>query len=74
VEGAVRAALLERGASLSHHHGVGKSAKASLLRARAGPGICEAMARVKQALDPHNVFGVRNGLLLLGEEEEEGKQ
>lgn len=64
VEAAVRGALLECGASLSHHHGVGKCAKAELLRARAGPGVRAAMAAVKAALDPHNVFGARNGLLM----------
>jgi alkyldihydroxyacetonephosphate synthase len=64
VEGAVRSALLGCGASLSHHHGVGKCAKAGLLRERAGPGMRGVMAAVKEALDPHNVFGARNGLLL----------
>ncbi len=59
IERAARAEVLARGGSLSHHHGIGK------LRARFLPEIMSApmlewSRRVKQAVDPENVFGSAN--------------
>lgn len=59
IEAAAREEVLAAGGSLSHHHGVGK------LRQRFVPDVLSPAAeawrlRVKQALDPKNVFGAGN--------------
>lgn len=48
-------AALERGAAISHHHGIGLL-KAPALRASLGPDLMGAFERVKAALDPANVL------------------
>ena len=62
LERAARAEVLAGGGSLSHHHGIGK------LRAQFLPDILSAPAlewqrRIKQAVDPDNVFGSANQAL-----------
>ena len=69
IEAAARDEILLCGGSLSHHHGVGK------LRAPFMPRVCSDNLRrslldVKESFDPHNVFGVQNGLLAPTESEE----
>lgn len=47
--------LLEMGASLSHHHGIGKHRQAWLARAISQPALTGIKA-VKEAVDPKNLF------------------
>ena len=62
IEECARQEILDSGGSLSHHHGVGK------LRA---PFICQifsyehlnTITAIKNAVDPNNIFGARNGVL-----------
>lgn len=51
--------LLEMGASLSHHHGVGKHRQKWLGSAVSSPAVT-AMKAVKHEIDPKNMFGVGN--------------
>lgn len=48
------AAVVEQGACVSHHHGVGLL-KGEALRASLGP-LHDALARLKAALDPHDIM------------------
>lgn len=48
------AAATAEGASVSHHHGVGRS-KAAMLRAHHGP-LWQEFASLKQRFDPHDIF------------------
>jgi alkyldihydroxyacetonephosphate synthase len=48
-------AVVERGAAVSHHHGIGLL-KAPALEASYGPSLMGAFRRVKQALDPRNIL------------------
>jgi len=59
VEDAAREEILALGGSLSHHHGVGKHRQRWLKPQISEPGF-EALASVKAALDPRNVFGNGN--------------
>jgi alkyldihydroxyacetonephosphate synthase len=47
-------AVLERGGSLSHHHGIGLN-RARYVRDALGPGF-EVLAALKAALDPHGIL------------------
>jgi alkyldihydroxyacetonephosphate synthase len=48
-------AAVERGAAVSHHHGIGLL-KADALKASYGPALMDAFRRVKHALDPKNIL------------------
>jgi alkyldihydroxyacetonephosphate synthase len=63
LEHAARDEILKSGGSLSHHHGVGKIRKEFLPRAFS-PATLELAAGFKQAVDPHNVFGIANHALV----------
>lgn len=60
IEQQLRQTILDRGGSLSHHHGVGKIRQAFLpqVHSAAGLGLLRA---AKLALDPDNVFAIGNG-------------
>ena len=60
IEHIARREILERGGSLSHHHGVGKI-RAPFLKDRLSPSLQSANTSIKNALDKDNVFGARNG-------------
>jgi alkyldihydroxyacetonephosphate synthase len=60
LEKAARDEILDRGGSLSHHHGIGKL-RAPLLKDRASPSYSDTIATIKKALDNDNIFGARNG-------------
>jgi len=60
LEHAARAAVLDAGGCLSHHHGVGKL-RAALLPAGQAPALTAALRGLKASLDPHGVLGARNG-------------
>lgn len=57
----IRAAIMDAGGSISHHHGVGKLRKQFMPRV-ATPESYEAIKALKTAVDPDNVFGVRNNI------------
>jgi len=59
IELAARDEILQSGGSLSHHHGVGKLRKKFLPQIMSDAAL-SWNARTKQAVDPDNIFGVRN--------------
>jgi len=60
IEQHLRQVILDHGGSLSHHHGVGKIRQSFLPQVHAEAGLTMLRA-AKRALDPDNVFGIRNG-------------
>ena len=64
IESSARQEILDNGGSLSHHHGLGKlrSPFVDQIYSEAYTGALVAM---KEALDPHNTFGARNGVFSL---------
>ena len=61
IEAAARDEILKGGGCLSHHHGVGKI-KAPLLKNFTAGAFKDGAVAMKQKIDPHNLFGARNGL------------
>ncbi len=57
----IRAAIMDAGGSISHHHGVGKLRKYFVDRV-ATPETVAAVKSFKQAVDPQNVFAVGNNI------------
>ena len=57
----IRAAIMDAGGSISHHHGVGKLRKYFVDRV-ASPESTEAVKALKKAVDPKNVFAVGNNI------------
>ncbi len=62
MEKKIRQAILDAGGSISHHHGVGKLRKEFLPQTMT-PASEEMVRELKQAVDPENIFGVRNNVL-----------
>jgi len=56
-----RQEILDNGGSLSHHHGLGKL-RSAFVRQIYSQGHVDSIIAVKEALDPINVFGARNGM------------
>ena len=61
IEHAARDEVLRQGGSLSHHHGIGKIRQDFVPRI-ASPGTRAFALRVKEAVDPTNVFAAGNQL------------
>lgn len=59
VEDEARETLLAAGGSLSHHHGVGKIRK-KFIRGAIGEFSIEMLRKIKQQIDPNNIFGANN--------------
>jgi len=57
----IRAAIMDAGGSISHHHGVGKLRKYFVDRV-ASAETTEAVKALKKAVDPGNVFAVGNNI------------
>ncbi|MCA0295209.1 MAG: FAD-binding oxidoreductase [Actinobacteria bacterium] len=57
----IRAAIMDAGGSISHHHGVGKLRRHVVGRV-ASPETVDAVKALKRAVDPQNVFGVGNNI------------
>lgn len=57
----IRAAIMDAGGSISHHHGVGKLRKYFVDRVTS-PETREATRALKHAVDPKNVFAVGNNI------------
>tara|TARA_B100001123_G_scaffold410874_2_gene506494 strand:- start:3068 stop:3928 length:861 start_codon:yes stop_codon:yes gene_type:complete len=60
IEHALRQVILDRGGSLSHHHGVGKIRQGFLKQVQTDAGL-QMLRETKRAIDPANIFGARNG-------------
>ncbi len=60
VETSLREAILANGGSLSHHHGIGKIRKSFLPKIQTDASL-QLLRETKRALDPGNVFAIRNG-------------
>ena len=60
IEHQARAAILANGGSLSHHHGIGKL-RSSFLPSIDSEPLRGVVHKLKQAIDPDNIFGARNG-------------
>ncbi len=61
IEHRLRQVILDNGGSLSHHHGIGKVRKDFLPQIQSDNSI-HVMRQAKNAMDPNNVFGIRNGV------------
>jgi alkyldihydroxyacetonephosphate synthase len=59
LEHAAREEILAAGGTLSHHHGIGKI-RQDFMNDIYSPGSLAVMQRVKQAVDPANLFGANN--------------
>jgi len=59
MEHAARDEVLKSGGSLSHHHGIGKIRRDFLPQVMS-PGVMTWQRRIKDAVDPQNVFGAGN--------------
>jgi alkyldihydroxyacetonephosphate synthase len=60
VEHALRQVILDKGGSLSHHHGVGKIRQGFLSQIQT-PNSLSVLRKLKLAMDPENIFAVGNG-------------
>ncbi len=60
IESRLRQTILDNGGSLSHHHGVGKIRSKFLTQVYTDASI-HLLRETKKAVDPKNVFGIRNG-------------
>jgi len=61
IERSARQEILDNGGTLSHHHGLGKI-RSQFLSQIYSQGHINSIVAVKEALDPCNIFGVRNGV------------
>ena len=61
IEQHLRQVILDNGGSLSHHHGVGKIRQGFLPQIQTENSI-NVLRQVKNAMDPNNIFGARNGV------------
>lgn len=60
IENNLRKVILENGGSLSHHHGIGKIRKDFLPQVQSENSL-RVLRETKKAMDPDNIFGVKNG-------------
>jgi alkyldihydroxyacetonephosphate synthase len=70
IEDECRDEILKQGGSISHHHGVGKLRKRYVKRTLP-PIAIEVMKKVKESLDPKNIFAINNTIYREEGEEEE---
>ena len=69
IEAVARETILECGGSISHHHGVGKHRAKYVGRGEGERSSAALIAKAtKEAVDPKNTFGVRNGVFFVAEE------
>ncbi|MCZ6636179.1 MAG: FAD-binding oxidoreductase [bacterium] len=61
IEQRLRQVILDHGGSLSHHHGIGKIRQHFLPQIQSEKSM-DVLRQSKVAMDPKNVFGVRNGV------------
>lgn len=60
IEHSLREVILKNGGSLSHHHGIGKIRQGFLPQIQTENTI-RVLKECKKAIDPNNIFGIRNG-------------
>lgn len=72
VEDEGRDEIMKNGGSISHHHGVGKIRKRYINRTLTPLGL-DFMQKIKETLDPKNIFAINNTIFRLPGEEEEDK-
>jgi alkyldihydroxyacetonephosphate synthase len=60
IEERIRQVILDNGGSLSHHHGVGKI-RQKFLPGILSPNSIAVLRKTKAAMDPENIFAIRNG-------------
>ena len=61
IEHCLRQVILDNGGSLSHHHGIGKIRQGFLPQVHTENSF-QVLHQSKKAIDPNNVFGIRNGV------------
>jgi alkyldihydroxyacetonephosphate synthase len=61
IEHSLRETIIENGGSISHHHGVGKIRK-DFMGDTLSPASIQFLREVKHAVDPQNIFGIRNNV------------
>lgn len=61
IEHSLRQTIIAAGGSISHHHGVGKIRQEFLAQMLSSTSI-DLLKQTKQALDPQNIFGIRNNI------------
>lgn len=61
IEHSLRQTILANGGSISHHHGVGKI-RQSFMKDALSPTSIKLLHQIKQAIDPQNIFGIRNNI------------
>ena len=61
IEHRLRQTILDHGGSLSHHHGIGKIRQNFLPQIHSDNSI-QVLRQTKRAMDPNNIFGIRNGV------------
>lgn len=60
IECAAREEILDRGGSLSHHHGIGKM-RARYMSSIHSTDFIDTKSKIKTAFDPENILASRNG-------------
>ena len=63
IEERLRQVILDNGGSLSHHHGIGKVRQTFLPQIQSENSM-HVLRESKRAIDPNNVFGIRNGVFV----------
>jgi alkyldihydroxyacetonephosphate synthase len=62
IEHAARQEILDRGGSLSHHHGIGK-VRSEFNKKMDSDAFHNLLASLKRSVDPSNTFGAQNGAI-----------
>ncbi|MEN8443944.1 MAG: FAD-linked oxidase C-terminal domain-containing protein [Cyanobacteria bacterium J06555_13] len=65
---ALRQAIVDHGGSLSHHHGIGKIRQPFLKKMTSANNLT-LLKKVKDASDPHNIFGIGNTIFGVNDSE-----
>lgn len=60
IEKAARQEIIDLGGSLSHHHGIGKI-RSQFLSTMNSATFQSIQLKIKEGLDPKNIFAARNG-------------
>jgi len=68
IEHSLRQTIIDNGGSISHHHGVGKIRK-DFLKETLSSLSMELIKSVKQCNDPLNIFGIRNNVFAVSNED-----
>ena len=66
IEAELRQTIIDNGGSISHHHGVGKL-RAEFMDQVYSDGTIELLKDLKSSIDPDNVFGIANNVMVSDE-------